>query len=162
MRRATAGDAKANARHNAFVSNSTIKSFRGETPRPNRAQSPPHEICNQSRAHDQHPGGQSFLHVNRAVRMCLQMRNFLRQDCIAWTLVALEAFAGLPAQFLALGLATKRTCCVMRHQFHVGDLLVNCVDEGRPLRLRSCGLLDTPAHRVPIKVKLPASCIRSA
>ena len=69
---------------------------------------------------------------------------------VTWELVTPGAFAGMPDQLLALGSASKRTCCVMRYLKSIGELFHHCINEGCPPRLRSCGPLDTLAHRVPI------------
>ena len=66
-----------------------------------------------------------------------------------------RAIAGLPDQCLALGPATEKSCLIRRYQKRVDELLLHCVDEGRPPRLRPHACLDTPAHCVPIRVKIP-------
>ena len=46
-------------------------------------------------------------------------------------------------------------------QKRIDELLLHCIDEGRPPRLCSCGCLDTPPHRVPIQVTLPVPAATS-
>ena len=57
--------------------------------------------------------------------------------------------------FCPWGPPKERACLVRRYQKRIDELLLHCIDEGRPPCLRSCGCPDTPAHRVPIEVKLP-------